>query len=142
MQLQSSASGIQRGLDLWRAAVKRYHTDDDKFDGVPWKNAKEMYDTIDSISTNATGWKTHQLSYGRPKPTGTIPQWMREAYELNVRDVLSLFEEQLASNEFDGQFEYTPYEEYDKNGSRVYTNLMLGAWASHEAVCVSTSYVY
>ena len=67
---------------------------------------------------------------------------MREAYELNVRDVLSLFEEQLASNEFDGQFEYTPYEEYDKNGSRVYTNLMSGAWASREAVCVFTLYIY
>ena len=67
---------------------------------------------------------------------------MQESYELNVRDVLSLFEVQIVSYEFDGQFKYTSYEEYDKNGSHMYTNLMLGAWASHEAVCAFTFYIY
>ncbi|KAH9180800.1 hypothetical protein EDB89DRAFT_1900586 [Lactarius sanguifluus] len=69
-----------------------------------------------------------------PQPTRTLPQWMQETYELNVRDVLSVFEEQLASKEFDGEFEYTPYEEYNEMGSRVYSNLMSGIWAFHEAL--------
>jgi hypothetical protein len=142
VQLQSSASGIQHGLDLWRAAVRSHQTDDNKHDGVLWKNAKEMYDTIDSILKGSIGWTTHPLSYRGPQPTGTVPQWMQETYELNVRNVLPLFKEQLALNEFDSQFKYTPYKEYDKNGSCVYTSLMSGDWADRQAVCASVFYVY
>jgi hypothetical protein len=142
VQLQSSASGIQHGLDLWRAAVRSHRTDDSKHDGVLWKNAKEMYDMIDSIPKGSVGWTTHPLSYHGPRPTRTVPQWMQETYELNVRNVLPLFKEQLASNEFDGQFKYMPYKEYDKNGSCVYTSLMSGDWADRQAVCASAFYVY
>ncbi|KAF8261270.1 hypothetical protein EI94DRAFT_1789551 [Lactarius quietus] len=86
--------------------VKRYHADNDSRDEVPWKNAKEMYESIDSISAGGPGWTTYELSYNGPKPDSAPPQWMQESYELNVRDVLSVFEEQLASRELDGQFEY------------------------------------
>ncbi|KAF8266366.1 hypothetical protein EI94DRAFT_1492495, partial [Lactarius quietus] len=127
IQLQSLADDIQCGLDLWRATVKRYHADNDGCNEVPWNNAKEMYESIDSIS----------LSYNGPKPDSTPPWWMQESYELNVRDVLSVFEEQLVSRELDGQFEYMPYEEYDLNGSRIYSNLMSGNWAYREADTIS-----
>ncbi|KAI9436783.1 hypothetical protein BJY52DRAFT_1130347 [Lactarius psammicola] len=137
VQLQSSAKDIQRGLDLWRATVMRYWADHDSCDGVPWKSATEMYGTIDSISVGGVGWTTYQLSYSGPRPTGTLPRWMQETYELNVRNILSIFEEQLASKEFDGKFEYVPYEEYNEKGSRVYSNLMSGNWAFREADTIS-----
>ncbi len=111
-----------------------YQADHNSCDGVPWKSAAEMYATIDSIPVGGVGWTTYQLSYSGPQPTGILPRWMQETYELNVRDVLSVFEGQLALKEFDGEFEYTPYEEYDKKGSRVYSNLMSGNWAFREAV--------
>lgn len=93
-----------------------------------------MYESIDSISAGCVGWTTHTLQYDGPLPDGTPPQWMRESYELNVRDILSVFKEQLASKEFNGRFEYTPYEEYNGEGSRVYSNLMSANWAFREAV--------
>ena len=101
-----------------------------------------MYESIDSISAGGVGWTTYELQYDGPLPAGTPPQWMRESYELNVRDILSVFKEQLASKEFNGRFEYAPYEEYNREGSRVYSNLMSGNWASREAVRAFTSYVY
>jgi hypothetical protein len=101
-----------------------------------------MYESIDSISVGGTSWTTYELSYNGPQPMGTPPRWMLETYELNVRDVLSVLEEQLASKEFDGQFEYAPYEEYNQEGSRVYSNLMSGNWAFREAVCAFTIFVY
>ncbi|KAH9015025.1 hypothetical protein EDB84DRAFT_1277471, partial [Lactarius hengduanensis] len=138
IRLQSSAGDIQRGLDLWRATVMKYQTDHDSCNGVPWKSTAEMYGTIDSISAGGVAWTTYQFSYDGPRPTsGTLPRWMQETYDLNVRNVLSVFEEQLASKEFDGKFEYTPYEEYDKKGSRVYSNLMSGSWAFREADTIS-----
>ncbi|KAH9014753.1 hypothetical protein EDB85DRAFT_2076425 [Lactarius pseudohatsudake] len=137
VHLQSSADNIQRGLDLWRATVMRYQTDHDSCNGVPWRSAAEMYGTIDSISAGGVAWTTYQLSYSGPQPTGTLPRWMQDTYELNVRNVLSVFEEQLASKEFEGKFEYTPYEEYDKKGSHIYSNLMSGNWAFREADTIS-----
>jgi len=101
-----------------------------------------MYESIDSISVGGVSWTTYELSYNGPRPVGTPPRWMLETYELNLRDILSVFEEQLTSKEFDGQFEYVPYEEYDQAGSRVYSNLMSGNWAFHEAVRAATSYIY
>ncbi|KAH8977242.1 hypothetical protein EDB86DRAFT_3092823 [Lactarius hatsudake] len=115
VKLQSSAADVQQGLDLWRATVMMYQDDHDSCDGVPWKSAADI----------------------GPQPTGTLPQWMQETYELNIRDVLSVFEEQLASKEFDGEFEYMPYEEYNEKGSRVYSNLMSGIWAFREADTIS-----
>ncbi|KAH9032556.1 hypothetical protein EDB84DRAFT_1561952 [Lactarius hengduanensis] len=138
IRLQSSAGDIQRGLDLWRATVMKYQTDHNSCNGVPWKSTAEMYGTIDSISAGGVAWTTYQFSYDGPRPTsGTLPRWMQETYDLNVRNVLSVFEEQLASKEFDGKFKYTPYEEYDKKGSRVYSNLMSGSWAFREADTIS-----
>jgi hypothetical protein len=121
--------------------VMRHQTDNDS-PGVPWKTTKEMYDSIDSISVGGEGWTTYKLSYCGPQPDGTPPWWMQETYELNIRDVLSVFEEQLASKEFDGHFEYMPYEEYDQAGSHIYSNLMSGNWASHEVVRAFTSHIY
>ncbi|KAF8264616.1 hypothetical protein EI94DRAFT_1772597 [Lactarius quietus] len=137
VRLQSSANDIQCGLDLWRAKVKRHQTDNDSCDKVPWKTTKELYDSIDSISAGAVGWTTYKLSYNGPQPAGTPPQWMEETYELNVRNVLSVFEDQLALKEFDSQFEYALYKEYDHNGTCVYSNLMSGNWAFREADMIS-----
>jgi Plavaka transposase len=61
---------------------------------------------------------------------------MEETYELNTRDALFLLEQQIATSEFDGQIEYVPYQEFDTNGDRIYSNLMSGDWAFPEAVCV------
>ena len=62
------------------------------------------------------------------------PQWMEKTYELNARDVLAVLEQQLTSTEFNGHFEYMPYEEYDPQGSRVYSHLFSAYWANREAV--------
>ena len=133
VRLRSSAEDIQQGLDLWRAAVSK----SDSCDKVLWQNTKDMYDTIDSITVSGVGLTTYQLFYDGPQPSGIVPCWMQEPSKLNVRNVLSVFEEQLASKEFNGQFKYSPYEEYDKKGARIYSNFMSGSWAFCEAVSVS-----
>ncbi|KAF8221548.1 hypothetical protein L208DRAFT_1327316 [Tricholoma matsutake] len=73
-----------------------------------------------------------QFSYTGPKPS-TLPQWMEKTYDLNMLDVLGLLEQQLASTEFEGQFEYAPFQEFDFNGDHVYSHLMSAFWANCEA---------
>lgn len=105
--------------------------------GIPWRNARDLYATIDSIKAGSVGWKTYKFRYHGPKPS-TPPQWMEETYELNTRDVLTLLEQQLQTPEFDGKIEYSPYEEYNSAGDRVYSNLMSAAWANREAVLLNS----
>ncbi|KAF8802530.1 hypothetical protein BYT27DRAFT_7226421 [Phlegmacium glaucopus] len=134
VRLQSSADVIGEGLDLWRATVIKHKSEHgpSASNGVPWKNADELYATIDAIHSGDIGWKTYQFQYTGPKPS-TPPQWMETSYELNTRDVLAILEQQISSTEFNGQFEYTPYQEYDSEGDRVYSHLMSGYWATREA---------
>jgi Plavaka transposase len=132
--LQSSVDDIREGLDLWHAAVIKHVLDHDMLEGVPWDNAEQLYATIDSIDAGEIGWKTLRFSYAGMKPL-TPPQWMEQTYDLNLRDMLGLLEQQLASTEFDGQFEYTPFQEFDSKGDHVYSHLMSAFWANREAVC-------
>ena len=101
---------------------------------MPWNSAKELYDTIDSIQASNTPWKTYNFTYKGPKPDGAAPQWMEQEYELNMRDILAVVEQQLATSEFDGKFDYTPYQEFGPNGERVWLNLMSGHWAWKQGV--------
>ena len=59
---------------------------------------------------------------------------MEQEYELNTRDVLAMVEQQLATPEFDGSFDYTPYQEFGPDGKCVWSNLMSGHWAWKEVV--------
>ena len=49
---------------------------------------------------------------------------MEETYELNTQDVLLVLEHQLATTDFNGQSNYTPYQEFNPEGDCVYANLM------------------
>lgn len=129
VKLQSSKAQINEGLDLWLAATLKSGSPE----GVPWRNADEMYSTIDEIEQGGVGWTTVDFSYLGPKPS-TPPKWMLQTYQLNRRDALALLLSQLEDKEFTGHFNYTPYTEYDGNRDRVFSNLMSGEWANAEAV--------
>jgi len=96
-----------------------------------------MYATIDSIRAGETPWTTHMFQYTGPRPNGTVPQWMDQTYELNTCDVLQVIERQLADPDFKDHCDYSPYMEFQPDGSRVWSNLMSGDWAYSEAVCLN-----
>lgn len=139
MEVQSSAAEISQDLDIMLANIMKYTNNTDVSGPNGWRNAKDMYATIDSIKAGDVPWKTYKFRYTGPKPS-TPPQWMLQDYELSVRNIVDVLEHQLSTAEFEGQFDYAPYEEYDPNGDRVWSNLFSGLWANREAVsfqCVS-----
>lgn len=81
--LQSSQKDILTGLDLWHATVVKHGLEQCSDTDLPWKNAQELYDTIDSVQAGAAPWKTFTFKYSGPKPP-TLPQWMEDKYELNA----------------------------------------------------------
>jgi len=136
VELQSSAGEIAKGLDLLCATAIKYGS----HDGSPWKSVKELYATIDSIQTGSAPWKTYKFWYTGPKPS-TPPRWMDKEYELNLRDILTVFEEELMLSEFEDKCDYAPYLEFDPQGDRVWSNLMSGDWASRQAVKFLTTVI-
>lgn len=100
-----------------------------------------MFATIDKIDEGVVPWTTYVFRYAGPQPENPSA-WMTRTYEFNVRDMLAVLETLLANEEFDGHFDYVPYEEYDPDGNRIYSNLMSGQWAFTEAVCDSGQLLY
>lgn len=132
VRLQSSKSEILEGLDLWRAAVIK-HCSEHLADAIPWRNADDLYQTIDCIQDGDAPWRCYKFIYSGPKPVNP-PRWMEEAYELNARDVLLVLEQQLDTPDFHGEADYAAYMEFNANGDRVYSNIMSAHWVSREAV--------
>jgi len=62
VELKTSKKQIGRGLILWAAALAKGGSSED----VPWKNADDMYATIDSIQMGHVPWVTHTFQYSGP----------------------------------------------------------------------------
>ncbi|KAF9480698.1 hypothetical protein BDN70DRAFT_992500 [Pholiota conissans] len=124
VKLKASQQDIQTVLDPWRATVLKHASVQVESDpvSVPWKNPEELYNMIDSMQVGEAPWRTYIFVYSGPKPP-ILPRWMEELYELNTRAILTVLEQQL-----DTQFEYTPYQEFDGRGDRLYSNPISGDW--------------
>ena len=133
VRLQSSKSEILEGLDLWRATVIKHSLEHPATEDVPWRNADDLYWTIDCIQDGDAPWRCYKLSYTGPKPVNP-PCWMEETYELNARDALLVLEQQLDTPDFHSEVNYAPYMEFNAKGDRVYSNFMSVHWVSREAV--------
>ncbi|KAJ7183927.1 hypothetical protein C8R46DRAFT_1159216 [Mycena filopes] len=127
VKLQTSAANINTALDLWAASVMKYGGT------VPWRNADELYATIDEIQSGHMPWNTYQLRYTGPLPPGAAPRWMTQTYEVCTRDLRAVLHHQLETTAFKGDIDMIPYRQFNHAGKRVWSNLMSGDWAWKQA---------
>ena len=130
-EVQNSESRIDRALDFWLASTICSGSD---ADDIPWRTAKSVYRTIDSIKEGSVPWMTMTFRYTGPLPSGNPPKWMVESYNLCLRNLHDILLNQIASPDLQGHFDYVPYIQFNENRDRVWSNLMSGAWAWQEAV--------
>lgn len=136
-EAQHSEPEINRSLDILAAHLMEHGAE------PRWRNAKELYATIDEIQAGDAPWQVIKIKYNGPRPdTGPAPKWMDETYELCTRDSRKVLHNQLATTDFKDQFTPIPYQQFDANGTRVYSNLMSGDWAWKQAVNSSFSFLY
>ncbi|KAF7977691.1 hypothetical protein HWV62_2942 [Athelia sp. TMB] len=127
MKEQTSEAGINTALDIWAASLLPFGAD------TPWKNADELYSTIDVIQLGDAPWKTVKVRYTGPLPAGQPPKWMTETYEFCFRNTRQVLHQQLASPNFKSKTHYVPYRQFNPQKRRVYSNLMSGDWAWKQA---------
>jgi hypothetical protein len=112
-------------MELWASSAE---------DGqAPFRNHREMLDTIDTIDAGNTPWQSFTASYSGIKPSNNPPDWMLKDYVVFFRDPLAVVRSVVSNPDFDGQFDYAPYTEYEDEKRR-WSDLMSGEWAWKQAV--------
>jgi len=53
------------------------------------------------------------VQYDGPQPETNIPQWMDEKYQVFYQNPHEVMKLMLVNKLFDGNFDYTPYQQYD-----------------------------
>jgi hypothetical protein len=134
-ELQSSEREVNKGLDLWRAAILKAGDDTP----LPWSSADKMNQTIDAIQEGDAPFETIRFKYAGPIRANP-PAWMTETYELCTRNSRNLLHHQLATTDFASTFNPVPYRQFDHTGERVWSNLMSGDWPWAEAVRIWQKY--
>ena len=134
IEVQSSEGNINKALDMWAATVMEFGHD------APWKNATQLYQTIDNIQHGDAPWRLYSVRYKGPLPAGTPPKWMMESYDLCMRDSRQVLHHQLAMSDFADKINITPYRQFDSEGKRLWSNLMSADWAWKQAVCLLFSH--
>ncbi|KZP31967.1 hypothetical protein FIBSPDRAFT_709365, partial [Athelia psychrophila] len=103
---------------------------------APFQNHKDLYETIDSIPVGDVPWQSFNLSYSRSRPNlegVDDPAWMDDTHAVWFCDPHELICNLLSNTDFDGKFDYTPFQEYDDKGSHRYQDFMSGNWAWRQA---------
>jgi hypothetical protein len=128
IKAESSAPLINEALDLWAASVMEFGGD------VPWENSKQLYATIDAIQQGDSPWKVYKIRYQGLRPPGAPPKWMTQTYEFCVRNTRRVLHHQFGTTQFKDSINYTPYQQFDGNNQRIWSNLMSADWAWTQAV--------
>ncbi|KZP09744.1 hypothetical protein FIBSPDRAFT_963695 [Athelia psychrophila] len=133
-EAQMPAAKIDKLLGLWGD-----HAASSNAGGkAPFANHQDLYSAIDSTPVGDVPWQSFQLSYSGALPeSGEIPGWMEDKHEVWFRDPRELIKNLLSNTDFDGEFDYTPYQEYDDSGSHRYQHFMSGNWAWRQSTLIS-----
>lgn len=118
-----SAGNIDYLLKLWAKGGES-----------PFVDHADVYNTIDAIPMGGVPWQDFTVSYNGPRPETNVPPWMEQTYEVYFRDPRQLFLNMLANPIFADNFDYTPKQTFNTEGSRQYENFMSGDWAWNQAV--------
>ncbi|KAJ3563932.1 hypothetical protein NP233_g8618 [Leucocoprinus birnbaumii] len=121
---------IKKLISLWEASFcQRQST----AGHVPFQSLKEMYGSIDRIPHGDLDWQSFTINYPQSDETGAEHlSWMAQKFEVWHHDVLKVIEGILSNPDFDGEFDYSPYQEYI-NGEHCFQNVMSGNWAWRQA---------
>ncbi|KAJ7627285.1 hypothetical protein FB45DRAFT_979682 [Roridomyces roridus] len=132
VQLQTSEGKLCKALDLWAASVMPYGGT------APWKDAAELYAVIDSIQAGDMPWSTYEMHYTGELPAGTPPKWMTQTYEVCARNLRDVLHHQLESAGFKDCIDMVPYQQFNHDHHRVWSNLMSADWAWKQAADPTT----
>ncbi|KAH9941016.1 hypothetical protein B0H21DRAFT_870312 [Amylocystis lapponica] len=130
-RIQLSAGNLDRLLEVWTA-----HNIINNGGEPIFTSTEDMLDTIDSIQHGDAPWESFMVRYNGPT-TADSPSWKRAEYHVHCRDTKTVANNMLANKDFNGRFDYTPFQEYTAPGTNRYSNIMSGQWAYKQATKIA-----
>lgn len=127
-QTQMSANNIDELMDLWASTLLNYG------DCPPFADHNDLYNTIDSTPLGDAPWQSFSTTYNGEKPTEDVPPWMDAEYHVWHRDPLTVVRNLLNNPDFDGEFDYAPYQETGPNGEQHFQDYFSGDWVWEQSV--------
>ncbi|KAF7971987.1 hypothetical protein HWV62_19335 [Athelia sp. TMB] len=121
---QMSAGNIDKLFKIWQN-----HSDNTGGE-APFTNHKDLYATIDATTVGEVPWQSFKLKYCGPLPDegAEVPAWMLDEHEVWFRDPHQLLRNLLANTDFDGEFDYAPFQDQaDGNTWAMFVPIILGS---------------
>ena len=120
-------------IGLWVASLAAHNN------SPPFRNAKDMYNTIDTTALGYVPWQSFTLNYNGSQPEtlgpdGEEPPWTTANYNIWFHDPRLLVHKMIGNLEFKDDFDFTPYQEYSMDGQHRFEDFMSGDWAWKQAV--------
>ncbi|KDQ56151.1 hypothetical protein JAAARDRAFT_195354 [Jaapia argillacea MUCL 33604] len=126
-KIQSSRGDID---ELLRILAKK--SAEDGAGGPIYRNCADMEETIDAIEYGESNWTSFKVKYSE-EITPESPAWKREEFVVHTRDSCSIVWSIVGSVDFDGHFDYVPFEEFTGPDCQRWSNFMSGRWAFQKA---------
>ena len=101
----------------------------------PFKTHKDLYNTINVMNLGDAPWNHFHLNY-QGKTNASSPPWQTEDFLVWFWDPLTLIHNLISNLDFDGGFDYLPFQEHDTENNHRYKNFMFGNWSWKQVVCL------
>jgi hypothetical protein len=131
-QSQMSGGDIDTLLNLWTRSILSINPSE----SGPFKDHKDVYETIDSVKLGHVPWESFSILYQGQRPDPAVretPPWMKAENEVWFRDPQKLIHNILGNPDFAKETDWAPYQEYAGEDHR-FKDFMSGDWAWMQAV--------
>jgi len=115
-------------MDIWAAQALKHD------DHPPFADYQDLYSTVDVTPLADVPWQSFTASFQGERPDGEVPPWMDGQYDIWFRDPLSVVRNMVGNPDFDGEFDYTPFWEFEPSGERRLQDFFSGNWAWSQVV--------
>ncbi|KAH9855914.1 hypothetical protein C2E23DRAFT_720427, partial [Lenzites betulinus] len=122
---QMSAGNINELMQLWAATLPPGQD-------PPFANAKDMYESIDSIPLGDIPWQEFRVTYMGQRPDDNVPPWMLREYSVWFRCPRRVLHTQVGNPDFAHDIDFAPKQVF-RGDEREYKDFMSGDWAWNEA---------
>ncbi len=129
-QEQMSGGNIDHLMRFWKESLPPWSM-------PPFENHNDLLQTIDAIPYGRYDWSCFTVGYlGEESLDENCPPFMRDRYEVWHRNAFDVVAEMVANRDFDGEFDYAPFQEYHEENHH-FQDFMSGNWAWRQAVRVA-----
>ncbi len=115
-------------LDIWVASMLYAHPELSEA-SAPFGDASGMLASIDNIRVGDAPWQSFVCSKRAAGSTKDSPEWMRQTFEVWFRDIDKMADLMIANPDFKGEFDFTPYREFNKLGELRFCDFFSGNWS-------------